>query len=64
MTTSGIPVMGAVTACKHYLNKSVESMCDTHKTINSQMSMNRIRSTRNMMHSDFIDLNCVRKQFL
>lgn len=39
-------------------------MCDNHKMMKQQQAMNRIRSGRNVMHSDFIDLNFKHKQVM
>ena len=44
------------------MNKSIESVCDTHKFIMQEKRLQEIRSRRVGLHTDFIDLNMVRKQ--
>lgn len=37
-------------------------MCDTHKFFQQEVQLTRIRSNRVGLHSDFIDLNRLKKQ--
>ena len=60
----GLPVLTSSlsTQCRNFMNKSVESLCDTHKFMMQEKKLQEIRSRRLGLHSDFIDLNMVRKQ--
>ncbi len=60
----GLPVLTSSlsTQCRNFMNKSIESVCDTHKFIMQEKRLHEIRSRRVGLHSDFIDLNMVRKQ--
>ncbi len=62
MTSSGFSAITPLSSCKQYLNKSIETLCDSHKLLQQTSALNKIRSGRNQFHSDTIDLNLVRKQ--
>jgi hypothetical protein len=59
----GLPVLNSslTAVCRNFLNKSIENVCNTHKFIMQEAKLNEIRSRRIGLHSDFIDLNKVRK---
>ncbi len=60
----GLPVFTTSLSaqCRNFINKSIESVCDMHKFILQERKLEEIRSRRIGLHSDFIDLNKVRKQ--
>lgn len=64
VSASGLPVMGSTLSpqCRNFLNKSIESICDRHRSLLQERQMERIISSRIGLHTDFIDLNKLRKQ--
>ncbi|CDW78551.1 UNKNOWN [Stylonychia lemnae] len=64
MTTSGFVNPNGVQSCKYFLNKSVEPICDIHRNMAEQRILERVRSHRNNMMSEAVDVNQVTKRLL
>jgi hypothetical protein len=47
--------------CGHFLNKSIDKMCEKHKIMLNDFQMQRFKSARLGTLSDNLDLNKIRK---
>lgn len=62
-TSTPLPLIGLNQnqTCERFLNKSFDKACEKHKLVQAESKLTQIRSGRQSLHSDFIDLNMTAK---